>query len=206
MFSGIISVLMWMHPFLQPRHRRNKPGRFQIQQYQGFQWRRLLVFVCGPELCWSCEPAIWTDARMWPWPVPQRQSQPTGKDTIVIQTAVCRNRRSLRLQKHTCSLVWAFCTYSRPTLILGMRMARVNSSTLMPSRWHSFWAAVLSGMDAWSWCFSFIKEMFPNWSTAEITLSMAAETERETFIRVSHVHRRVKLFIYICSPLVWSPL
>lgn len=104
-------------------------------------------------------------------------------------TLLCTNTHTYTFNdasKHTCSLVWAFCTYSRPTLILGVRMARVNSSTLMPSRWHSFWAAVLSGMEAWSWCFSFMKEMFPNWSTAEITLSMAEETEREMFISCTH--------------------
>lgn len=41
----------------------------------------------------------------------------------------------------TCCLVWAFCTTSRPTLIRGVRMARVKSVTLMPCRWHTFWAA-----------------------------------------------------------------
>lgn len=59
-------------------HRVNKPGRFQIQQYQGCLWRRLLVSVCDPVLCWSCGPAIWTDVRTWPSPRPQQQSQPRG--------------------------------------------------------------------------------------------------------------------------------
>lgn len=159
---------------------QDKPGRFQIQQCRGFRWRRLLASVCGPELCWSCEPATWTGARTWPLPAPPRQSRPAGQRDTQLEHFSARGGGDSRpnASKHTCSLVCAFCTYSRPTLILGVRMARVNSSTLMPSRWHSFWAAVLSGMEAWSWCFSFMKEMFPNWSTAEMTLSMAADTER----------------------------
>lgn len=77
---------------------------------------------------------------------------------------------------HTCCLVWAFWTYSRPTLMRGVRMARLNSSTLMPSRWHSFWAAVSSGIEAWSVFFSLWNVMLPNCSTAEITFNIAGKT------------------------------
>lgn len=168
------------------------PGRSQIQQYQGCRWRRLPVSVCGPGLCWSCEPATWRDAHTSPLPRPQWQSPPARGDAVFTNAHL--HLYSFMCQNPTCSLVWAFCTYSRPTLILGVRMARVNSSTLMPSRWHSFWAAVLSGMDAWSWFFSLLKDMFPNWSTAEITFSMAeekeehlskakADTNKQTFFR-----------------------
>ena len=95
----------------------------------------------------------------------------TGKWLLAMHSVecVCAGDAGVTL---TCSLVWAFCTYSRPTLILGVRMARLNSTTLMPSRWHSFWAAVSSGMEAWSVFFSLLKEMFPNCSTDEITFIM----------------------------------
>ena len=43
---------------------------------------------------------------------------------------------------HTCSLVWALWTKSRPTLTFGLSTARVNSVTGMPSRWHTFCATV----------------------------------------------------------------
>ena len=43
--------------------------------------------------------------------------------------------------KCTCSLVWAFCTTSLATLMRGVRMARVKSVTLIPCKWHTFWAA-----------------------------------------------------------------
>lgn len=89
---------------------------------------------------------------------------------------ICRICKALH--EHTCCLVWAFWTYSRPTLMRGVRMARLNSSTLMPSRWQSFCAAVSSGIEAWSVFFSLWNEMFPNCSTAEITFNIAEKRER----------------------------
>lgn len=52
-----------------------------------------------------------------------------------------------RLQVDTCSLVWAFWTTSRPTLILGVRIDLVKSVTLIPIRWHTFCAARIREWD-----------------------------------------------------------
>lgn len=84
-------------------------------------------------------------------------------------------------------------------------MARVNSSTLMPSRWHSFWAAVLSGIEAWSWFFSFMKDIFPNWSTAEITFNMAEGRHEKGCSRgylQSESNMLSFFFLYLFHPLL----
>lgn len=44
----------------------------------------------------------------------------------------------------TCCLVCAFWTTSLPTLIRGVSIARVKSVTLIPCRWQTFWAAVVT--------------------------------------------------------------
>lgn len=43
---------------------------------------------------------------------------------------------------HTCALVCAFVTNSRPTLIRGRRNAFVNSTTGTPIKWQAFWATI----------------------------------------------------------------
>lgn len=77
--TNFSSVLDWVKLLTILHHHMNTPGRSQIQRYQGCLWRRLPVSVCGPELCWSCGPAIWTDAHMLPLPGPPQQSQPRRK-------------------------------------------------------------------------------------------------------------------------------
>ena len=75
---------------------------------------------------------------------------------------------------HTCSLVCAFVTNSRPTRIRGRRNALVSSTTGTPIRWHTFWATVSFGKAAWSEFLSWMNCKFPSWSTHDRVLCIAA--------------------------------
>lgn len=92
-FLDSVKLLTILHDHM------NTPGRSQIQQYRGCLWRRLPVSACGPELCWSCGPAIWTDARTLPLPGPPQQSQPRrkGHTPVTLQKDEC-----LFMCRHMC--------------------------------------------------------------------------------------------------------
>lgn len=137
------------------------PQRSQSQRYRGCRWRRLLVSWSCPAPYWSWTPGSGTFSRKKLWPEPQQQtlpapeSEPSGrslyqparnqikKSKSHLFSLFLKNHKACGWKVHISVFFPVPGCIVMQTLILGDRMARVNSVTLIPRRWHTFCAAVV---------------------------------------------------------------